>query len=252
MKTQAWTQRWRRQGFLVLSGFCVMFLSLCFASEVVSYPLEINLESNASAPKFSDITVQNQDMTDTSFVQVTVKKRIVEPSGVVKWIEITPNPINSDVGISWKKSAIPAGAVKLLRVIDFAKNPPKTDEAYEVTITPTIPPFIRKKPVPSHQIHGQLTLVYAYQVLVILRPLNPHAVIHSTRDGDRLTLTNTGNSDALLSHIRSCMPDKTCKPLEPYRLYAQTHWTVEIPKEATLYFTQTVTGSDVSREIARG
>jgi hypothetical protein len=77
-----------------------------------------------------------------------------------------------------------------------------------------------------------LRVLVGYDVLVIARPDNAKPAITGERSGRRLTLRNTGNTNALLVSGKQCNKAGKCVDLPTTRLYAGITWTVDLPLDA--------------------
>ena len=74
-----------------------------------------------------------------------------------------------------------------------------------------------------------LKLLVGYDMLVIQRPHSPKAQVTATHDGGRMTLHNSGNTNAELFRDRQCPPTGgSCEDLPGERLYAGTSATITI------------------------
>ena len=83
-----------------------------------------------------------------------------------------------------------------------------------------------------------IKVLFAYDVLVIVRPEKPTHVVLSERRNQSLTLQNTGNTNVFIRDGKQCNPKdpKECRDLPEKRLYAGSLWTQELPWAAPVRY----------------
>lgn len=159
-----------------------------------------------------DVKINNTG-DDNLFIRVEVVavERPGEPDE--QRVEVT-NPQEHKMIVTPSQLVVPPGGQKLIRLVNLQPSN-NTERVYRVTVRPVVPPLAEGE--------SQLRIVVAYQILAIIQPDSPSAVLKTSRDGSRITFTNSGNSNVLLSEGRQCAPDNTsdCRELAAHRLYAR-------------------------------
>ena len=98
-------------------------------------------------------------------------------------------------------------------------------------------------------------LLVAYQILITIKPNNAQANITHTRQGSRLILNNSGNSNVLLYNAKLCssetMLSQNCKKINvSKRLYAGNQWEVDMADGQFIEFEMS-NGSQYNRTVKR-
>ncbi|MCB1646793.1 MAG: fimbria/pilus periplasmic chaperone [Pseudomonadales bacterium] len=121
-----------------------------------------------------------------------------------------------------QKLVIQPGGQKLIRLVNLQKEN-QTERIYRINVTPIVPPLEEET--------SQLRIVVAYQILTIIQPDEPVATLGASREGKQLKLSNSGNSNILLSEGKQCDPADAsiCEDLPSRRLYAGNEWTLDLP-----------------------
>ena len=126
------------------------------------------------------------------------------------------------------------GQRKFVRIAAITA-PGDQDRIYRVTIKPVVGEL-------NSTASGVKVLV-GYDVLVILRPQLPIAVVTAIRLGKRLVFQNMGNTNAELFHGRQCdASGKKCTDLPATRLYAGATWQVDLSWDTPVEYTKKVGG----------
>jgi len=174
-----------------------------------------------------DVKVTNTG-DDTLYVKIDVLRVENPGSDIEKRVKIT-DPNDLKLVATPSKMAIPAGGQKLERIVNLqAKN--ATERVYRINVTPIVPPLQDKT--------SQLRIVVAYQILAIVQPDDPHSRLVAQRDGKKISFSNSGNTNILLSEGKQCSPtDKQeCQDLASRRLYAGNSWQLDLPYDAPVTF----------------
>lgn len=120
-----------------------------------------------------------------------------------------------------QKMIIPFKGSKNIRLVSLHNNLEK-DAIYRLNITPFAGDSKEKETV--------VKVLIAYDVLVIIRPKNPKTEYEVKRDGRKITITNTGNTNFVIDEGAQCSPtDPTkCDNLIGTRLYAGNSKTFDL------------------------
>ena len=112
------------------------------------------------------------------------------------------------------------GQRKLVRVSEIAP-PGERERVYRVTVKPVFGEISADQ--------SGLKILLGYDVLILVRPAQPEAIISAMRSGDSVTFRNDGNVSVELEHGRQCdATGKLCSDLQGKRLYAGAHWTTQV------------------------
>lgn len=171
-----------------------------------------------SVPR-DDIELVN-DGSERLYV-VAEPSEIVGPGMPTEARRSAADPAQSGLLVTPQKLILEPGEHKLVRVAAIAARPAH-DRVYRVTIKPVA------GPVTADQ--SALKLYIGYDVLVLYRPEQPKAEISALRSGNRLTLTNNGNTNIELAQGHQCdATGSNCRDLPANRLYPGQAWTVDTP-----------------------
>ena len=175
----------------------------------------------------SNIVVAN---TSEDLVMVTVRPRVVAAPGEAdEKIEAQPNPTISGLVATPLRLALEPNERRAVRLMPTNVAGP-TDRVWRVQIVPAV------GPLRSGQ--SGIAFIVGYDALVIQRASDPAPRVSGRRDGNILTLTNIGNSFALVTGIEQCQSVGEYVRLPGKRLYAGQSWSVELgqsgPAEVTI------------------
>jgi len=150
-------------------------------------------------------------------------------------IENIKNPMELGLLISPGKFAIPPGRSQVVRVAALKTTDP-IDRVYSLVVKP-----VRGELTPVHtedgNSHGQVSVIVAYSVGTIIRPLNPNPQLSIQRSGKKVTLSNVGNTAVEVNTIEQCS-NKECQKLpKTFFLYVGNKAEFEAPKAAPVKVT---------------
>ncbi|MEQ8559196.1 MAG: hypothetical protein RIB03_12835 [Henriciella sp.] len=138
---------------------------------------------------------------------------------------VTPNRLILDPGQS-----------RSLRVIRISGDMSR-DRVYRVRIEPKVGE-IRAEGFEAERAMV-LKILTAYEVLVTSRPLNPSYELDSSRTEDAITLSNAGNSNALVYDAYLCpagkepgADDAACNKVSTRRLHPGNQWKIPIEEKS--------------------
>ena len=162
--------------------------------------------------------------------------RIMEPAAETETYLERPGPDEVGLLVAPRRVVLQPGEEKVVRVI-LLDHDIETDKAWRVHFKPVIGEVVTDSPV-AVPLVGVKALVYA-------RPDDAKANIISQRDGEALMLTNTGNTNAILTGGTQCArSDTDCKSLRGTRLWPGMVWTTRLPKDAPGSFLVESVGAD--------
>lgn len=182
---------------------------------------ETIIDFTDNSPRQRDIEVVSREKDD-QFVATQVI--VVDHPGAAdeKRIE-EKNPEKSGLLITPGKMVLPANSRKTIRFL-LLKPEAETDRIYRVVIKPVV------KGVEGGNSRVALKILVGYEALVIVRPKNPHIDLTADRQGNQLTITNKGNTNAYLQSGEQCnATGGDCKQLNIARIYAGQRWSTTLP-----------------------
>ena len=209
--------------FALLCFLFILPISPSSANMVIS---EAILHFEPGKPLRKDIEVENVG-DETMYVQV--EPMIVRSPGTEdEQREIFKDPREAGLLVTPNKIVIPPKGRKLVRFV-VLKQPTEKDAVYRVTFRPVTNGVVGEE----NQIGVKIIL--AYQVLVLVQPINPNPDLIVKREGNQLKFKNKGNTNVLLREGKQC-PSKNaneedCEILKGSRLYAGNEWSVELPSK---------------------
>lgn len=159
-----------------------------------------------------DIEVENTG-AETLYLSVT-PYAVRHPGTPQEQREKIEDPAASGLLVTPNKLALPPNTRKLLRFTNLLAD--RAEEGvYRVEIAPVSGKLIAEQ--------TGVKLQVGYEVLVLMQPAQVNADLTSKRQGDRLELTNTGNTNVYLRDGRNCpaqdFSDSRCVALEDKRIY---------------------------------
>ncbi len=200
-------------GVLLLLGQAVAGISVT--------PIILNFKAG-QLPR-QDVLVIN---TGKTTVYVTATARLITHPGTKREKAVhIPNPAKMGLLVTPNKLVIPANQRREVRFM-LTKKPGAEDRIYRVTIAPVagslIPTSIQTKK-DKIGIH----ILVAYDVLAMVRAAVGKPELKESRVGKKLIVTNTGNTNVLVSGGKQCF-EKKCVSIKPRRLYAGNTWTLKL------------------------
>lgn len=208
-----------------------LYAVICFVFALPASPVSANmvlseaiLHFEPNKPLRKDIEVENVG-GETLYIQVT--PTIVNNPGTDKEERIEfKDPREAGLLVSPNKIVVPPNSRKLVRFV-VLKQPIDTDAVYRVTFKPIT------NQLESEKDQIGVKIVIAYQVLVLVQPINPKPDLIARREGNTLHFKNEGNTNVLLREGKQCPKDskneEDCEILRGNRLYAGNEWSVELP-----------------------
>ena len=208
----------------IYAVICFLFalpVSSVSANMVLS---EAILHFEPNKPLRKDIEVENVG-GETLYIQVT--PTIVNNPGTDKEERVEfKDPREAGLLVSPNKIVVPPNSRKLVRFV-VLKQPKDTDAIYRVTFKPIT------NQLESEKDQIGVKIVIAYQVLVLVQPINPKPDLIARREGNTLHFKNEGNTNVLLREGKQCPKDskneEDCEILRGNRLYSGNEWSVELP-----------------------
>lgn len=178
--------------------------------------------------RYDDIEISNSG-TETLYIQILPSK-IRNPGRPDEERVSSQDPDSLGLLITPMRLIVPPKERHRVRIVALEPQP-DTDEVFRVTIKPVV------GNIETDQT-AAIKVIVAYDVLVLVRPTDARADIQSRRDGRVLTITNVGNSCAVLHDGKQCDESgKDCRTLPAQRVYAGTEFRVELPFDTPAAYT---------------
>ena len=221
-------RRWERKTMKTIGSLlCIALLLASAGASADMYVDRSIVIFEPSGPSRQDVKVSNTG-SDVVYVQVEVLR--VENPGTPeeKRVKVT-DPTQLKLLATPSKLIIPSGGQKLVRVVNLQPGN-DAERVYRINVTPVVAPLEENT--------SQLRIVVAYQILAIVQPDHPKSTLSATREGKKLSFSNPGNTNILLSEGKQCDPQdkQSCKDLPSRRLYAGNDWQLDLPYDAPVTF----------------
>jgi P pilus assembly chaperone PapD len=231
--------------------FLLLFFSLLFigclntaSANIVLNKIIVNFDAGGSSRE--DVEVWNNSNTETMYVSSTVYKVNNPENEKMEKIEQT-DLLTSDLIVSPSKIILKPNERKIMRLITRTTAKDK-DIVYRVKIAPSAGELDVSDVEKGKKAAGVKILI-GYEMLIFMRPPQPHDDLKVTRSGKMATFTNAGNSNVDLREVTVCNDDKTeCQPIKAKRLYAGQTWTTELPRADGIIHVSKSVGMEFSEQ----
>lgn len=201
---------------IIFLAWLIMFAPPAKADFVLNSAI---LEFNKDKPPQQDVeVVSRSDKNDYVVAEIS---EVLSPGLADERRTVITNPLNSRLLVTPNKTVLAAGGRKTIRFV-LLKPLDDKEHIYRVAIKPVI------KGLDNQSIVG-LKVLIGYEVLVILRPLQPNPSYNAIRNGNRFTAANTGNTNILFQNGQQCGDTATCKVPPVLRIYPGQTGSVDLP-----------------------
>ncbi|NOR79239.1 MAG: hypothetical protein GQ529_00160 [Methyloprofundus sp.] len=186
------------------------------------------IDFSVNTPKLTDLLVSNTG-DEILYAKVEIFE-IVNPGMKNEQRILQKPPENMDIIVTPNRVAVPVGSKKMLRFMNL-KSAETKERIYRVHIAPVAGEFIAEQ--------SGVKVLFAYDVLVIGRPIQPIANLTINRVGKHLTIHNSGNTNILLYNGKQCQQEQQpCHDLPVKRMYAGASWELDLPLDKALNYIQ--------------
>ena len=181
---------------------------------------------SGKAPR-QDVIAGNSGETNL-FLEVEVLE-VTSPGTEHEQRTVVRDPESIGFVAAPRRLMVPPGGRRPVRLMNLNGHG-EVERVYRVNIKPVLPP--------AESSGMGVRLVVAYQVLVFVAPKKSVVSLESHRDGNRLTLSNNGNVNVLLSNGSQCLMvnAQDCDPVQGRRLYPGNQVVIELPSAAPVEF----------------
>lgn len=202
----------------------------------------------------ADVQIRNES-TDRYYISVTSAEIIAPGSPAEKRVE-NSDPEKLGLLVTPNRLIVDPGGVRSIRIVSLNTDLTK-DRVYRIKVSPQIGDLTTADP--SKDDRGMsIKLLAAYDLLVTVRPADGKANLVATRTPTMVTITNQGNSNALLFEGAACLPDKEvgateakCEKIGSRRMYPGAVWDIPIShQDVRLKFKERLASSSLPKEVA--
>ncbi|MFN3212119.1 MAG: hypothetical protein ACE37M_03365 [Henriciella sp.] len=207
-------------------------LALLFGAVAFVLPAAAQLTANPAILSFQGTEDKRKDIRigNTSsriqYLEISAA-RITEPGAHPEEYFTSADPQEVGLLVAPRRIALKPGEERVIRVILLDEDI-ESDKAWRVNIEPTIGDIETDRSV-------AVTLL-AFKALVFARPNAPTTDLVGDRDGQTLTVTNTGNSNVVLFEGQQCAAPDDCQRVTGKRLWPGMEWTTDLPGEGPVSF----------------
>ena len=209
-------------------------LSTVARADIVLSQLIVELKPGQQVA--GDVDVWNNS-PDRAYVAAEPRE-ITGPGTPAQSVRKDPDPEKLGLLVAPARMILEPGQHKLLRIASIGPAVP-SERVYRVTVKPEVGRLASDK--------SGIKILVGYDVLVLVRPVDPRPSLAAKRSGNSVTFTNQGNVSIELADGRQCAaPSAGCTPLPGKRLYAGTQWTEPLKSAGPIeYRVISPSGSDL-------
>ncbi len=132
------------------------------------------------------------------------------------------------------KLIVPPGATKVVRLVNLGSTP--EERVYRIAAKPVTGGIQAEQ--------SGLKILIGYEVLAIVYPVNPRPQLEVSREGRKLRMRNTGNTNILLREGFQCaapdQPMEDCAQLPGKRMYPGNAWELDLPLDSEVTYYESV------------
>jgi|WetSurSiteA1Bulk_404760.scaffolds.fasta_scaffold00912_1 Mat/Ecp fimbriae periplasmic chaperone len=231
---------------LLLSGFLLLtsFISPAQANIVLN---KIIVNFDAGGNSREDVEVWNSGK-ETLYVSTNVFS-ITNPENDESGKVEQTDPRSAGLVVSPSKIIVQPNERKILRILAQTTATEK-DLVYRVKIAPKAGELADTNADQAKKTAGVKILI-GYEMLIFVRPPNPHGDLKVTRSGKTATFTNAGNTNVDLREVKVCDADKTsnCQEIKAKRLYAGQTWTTDLPRADGVITVRQSVGMEFTEQV---
>lgn len=198
---------------------------------------ELIVDLQPGQPAREDVEVWNNG-PDRSFVSVEPRE-IVDPSLPTQHARRDPDPEKLGLLVSPARMILEPGERKLIRIAALTRDAAH-EHVYRVTVKPVTGAIQAD--------NSGLKVLVGYDLLVLVRPLQPAPRVSGVRAGHTLTFSNSGNVSVEIVDGRQCDTGHAhCAELPGKRLYPGASWSVELPSDGPADYSLRTAGKSERR-----
>lgn len=184
-----------------------------------------------------DLEVWN-DSPDRTYVAIEPRE-IINASLPTQSVRQDPDPEKLGLLVAPWRMILEPGQRKLIRIASVSGTTDR-EHVYRVTVKPVIGGIESED--------SGLKVLVGYDVLVLVRPAQPVPNVAASRNGRKLTFSNSGNVSVEVVNGRQCNTSAQCTELPGKRLYPGVSWTVDLQSDSPAEYTLRSPGRTDRRE----
>ncbi len=135
---------------------------------------------------------------------------------------VNPDPELAGMIVSPTRIVVQPGQRKTLRIA-YIGDTPASDRVYRLLVKPAVGDIDAQETM--------LRVLIGYDVLVVVQPEEPAYNLDWSREGTVFTVTNTGNTNALMYEGLLCPASGDCVDVQGRRIYPGLTVTIDLPAE---------------------
>jgi P pilus assembly chaperone PapD len=223
------------------STLCLLIGLLTTPAAVASLAIDraILVFEAGKSPR-QDVMASNAGDTNL-FLEVEVLE-VVNPGTDQEQRNVVRDPESIGFVAAPRRLMVPPRSRRPVRLMNITGHG-DVERVYRVNIKPVLPPA---------ETEGMgVRIVVAYQVLVFVAPKRIDVRLDGRRDGNRLTLRNTGNVNLMLANGRQCtmINGSDCIDVPGRRLYPGNTAVIELPNANPVTFEVDANGQRQIRQF---
>jgi P pilus assembly chaperone PapD len=209
---------------LLAAGFLLLLPSSANADLVLS---ELVVELQPGKHMREDLEVWN-DGPERSFVAIEPRE-IINAGSPDQSDRQDHDPAKLGLLVGPSRMILEPGQRKLVRIASLSGSADR-EHVYRVTVKPVVGGI--------QSDDSGLKLLVGYDVLVLVRPAQPLASVSASRNGRKVTFSNSGNVSVELVNGRQCQSGQAqCAELPGKRLYPGASWSVDLQSDSPAEYT---------------
>ncbi len=217
-----------------LQTLCILFaLLLTGAAQANMVLSNVIVHFEPDQPNRQDVEISNQG-EETLYVEVEPHKMLAPGTAQEDRTRIV-DPRQAGLLVTPNKLILPPGATKVIRLVKMGRS--TEERVYRIAAKPVTGGV-------EEATQSGLKIMVGYEILAIVYPDQPQPVLEVAREGQVLSVRNTGNTNVLMREGYQCQdpadPPEECTPLPSKRMYPGNEWQLELPHDLPVKYYQSV------------
>lgn len=216
---------------MIVNLILTLFFSTQIYADIVLSEVILDFKDKQTIRK--DVTVEN---VGSEKKYIAVETAVITNPGLDPVVrKKVKNPLEANLVVTPNKLILAPKQKRNLRFIIKSK-PATSDEIYRVRVVPKLGKVSLKGKGKKDNKKTGVKVVVGYDVLVMNRPTVPKTSYQIKRIGNKLTITNNGNTNFLIRSITQCDDEerkKGCEKSSGFRMYAGRTRDFSLNKKTT-------------------
>jgi P pilus assembly chaperone PapD len=233
----------KRRNSLLLLGFLTSVI-IPVQANIVLNKIIVNFDAGSISREDVEVWNSGKETLYVSTNVYSIKNPETENSEKIEQTDAR----TAGLIVSPNKIILQPNERKILRILAQATAMEK-DLVYRVKIAPNAGELANADTDKAKKIAGVKILI-GYEMLIFVRPPNPHGDLKVTRSDKKATFTNAGNTNLDLREVKICDADKVtnCQEIKAKRLYAGQIWTTDLPRADGVIVVRQSVGMEFSEQ----